>query len=567
MSLYSQMGQHSNASTVSQELNRPSNIATISSNASAITTSILVLILLYQIGFRFVVRYLLLHDRPPKGLKLVPGPVSTIPFLGRLHGVNAIAPWKTMHEFSNQYNKIFRLTAYGQMHIWVRDSKIAKDLLVKRAAKYSSRPAIAAIPGAEKGGQYLALNELDDHWRMQRRFAHTVFTASHRNNYHGIIQPEAKRMLYNLLEDPTDHFKQTDLFTARISARLCYGNASEASRHSRNAHEFIPQISPTASGPLMNIFPFLIHLPEWINTSKRWVRERRESERGLWVSELERVKRSLADGTAAPYSHARTYFERLEASKNNTGDTPADFGFPESEAAHAIGMLGTMAVFTIGGPLYTFSLVMTLHPEWQDRVKEEVDRVVGSDRIVDLSDSPDLPVLRACIKECLRWKPPVPLGVPRLVTEDDDYEGYHIPKGSVVHIIEQALSHDPEIYPEPTKYNPARWLEPEYPSYQEPLTVHPRLMGFSGFGSGRRVCPGIELTEAELLVACGSLVQNFEMLPNVDPKTGEKVVPDPENRNSNVIGGPTHFDFNLQVREGRAEKIRTMYEEVKDQLG
>jgi len=538
----------------------------MSSNTSTITTSILFLALVYQLGFRFIVRYLILHDRPPKGLRLVPGPTSTIPFLGRLHGVNAVAPWKTMHAFSNQYNKIFRLTAYGQMHIWIGDAKIARDLIVKRAAKYSSRPAIAAIPGAEKGGQYLALNELDDHWRMQRRFAHTVFAAAHQNNYHDIIQPEAVRMLYNLLNDPTDHFKQTDLFTARISARLCYGNPSEASRHSRNAHEFIAQISPTASGPAMNVFPFLIHLPEWINTSKRWVRERRERERELWVSELKRAKQSVADGTAAPHSYARTYFERLEAAKKNSGDSPAGFGFPEGEAAYAIGMLSTMAVFTIGGPLYTFYLAMVLHSDWQDKVRAEVDQVTGPDRMVTLSDSPDLPVLRACIKECLRWKPPVPLGVPRLVTEDDEYEGYYIPKGSVVHIIEQALSHDPEIYPEPTKYNPARWLEPEYPSYRVPLTVHPRLVGFSGFGSGRRVCPGIELTEAELLVACGSLVQNFDMLPNVDPKTGEKVFPDSENRNSNVIGGPTHFDFNMQIRKGRAEKIRRMYEEVRTQL-
>lgn len=296
------------------------------------------------------------------------------------------------------------------------------------------------------------------------------------------------------------------------------------------------------------------------------MRERRERERELWLSELERVKQSLANGTAAPHSYARTYFERLQAAKNNQGNTPAGFGFPESEAAYAIGMLSTMAIFTIGGPLYTFYLVMVLYPEWQDKAREEVDRVVGSDRIVGLSDSPDLPTLRACIKECLRWKPPVPLGVPRLVTEDDEYEGYYIPKGSVVHIIEQALSYDPELYPDPTKYNPARWLEPEYPSYQEPLTVHPRLMGFSGFGSGRRVCPGIELTEAELLIACGSLLQNFEMLPNVDPNTGEKLFPDPDNRNSNVIGGPNHFDFNLQVRAGRAERIRNMYEDVKDQL-
>ena len=516
-----------------------------------ILSSIVMLTFLYN----FAYRYLYLHDRPPKGLKRVPGPVSTIPFLGRLHGINAVAPWKTMHDFSNQYNKMFSLVAYGQQHIWIGDAKIAKDLLVKRAGKYSSRPNIPAIPGAEKGGQYLALNEYDEHWRMQRRFAHTVFTAAHQQKYYNVIGTEVMKLMHELMNNPKDHFAHTDLFTARISSRLCYGNASEALRHSRNAHEFIPQISPTAAGPIMNIFPFLIHLPEWINTSKRWIRERREQERELWTSELAQAKQALADGTLAENCYARTYFERAMAAKDNPNGTPADFGFPESEAAYAIGMLGTMAIFTIAAPLYTFLLVMTLHPDWQEKVREEVLTVVGLKQTVELNDSPNLPILRACIKECLRWKPPVPLGVPRLVTEDDEYEGYYIPKGSVVHIIEQALSHDPEVYPEPDKYNLARWLEPEYPSYQAPLSVHPRLMGFSGFGSGRRVCPGVELTEAELLIACGSLVQNFEMLPDVDSLTGKKMWPDPENRNSNVIGGPTHFDFDLRVRGGRREAI------------
>lgn len=315
----------------------------------------------------------------------------------------------------------------------------------------------------------------------------------------------------------------------------------------------------------MNILPFLIHLPEWLNPSNRWVRERREREKELWTSELARVKSQIESGTVIEPSYARTYFERQAKSTSST-NTPAGFGFPESEAAYAIGMLCTMAVFTIAGPLYTFFLVMTLHPEWQQKVFEELQSVTGNSRVVELSDSPNLPILRACIKECLRWKPPVPLGVPRLVTEDDEYDGYYIPKGSVVHIIEQSLSHDPELYPDPTVYNPARWLESSYPSYQEPLSVHPRLMGFSGFGSGRRVCPGVELTEAELLVACGSLISFFELKPLTDAVTGEVRWPDPENRNSNVIGGPVHFDFDLKVREGKGVEIMRMFEEIEEEV-
>lgn len=509
--------------------------------------------------YKFLYQYLVLHDRPPKGLKQIPGPTSTLPFLGRLHDIDGVAPWKSMHKFSDQYNKMFSMIGYGTQHIWIADRRIARELFVNRAAKYSSRPTLPTIPQHRTSGRYMSLNADDEHWRLQKRFTHAIFAEQHRSGYFGIIEPEVVRFLQGLVDKPRDHYNQTDILTARISARLGYGNVSEYARHTANANEFIAELSPTASGPLVNIFPFLWRIPECLNPAKRRVRERQEKETILWASEFARAKRSLKEGTAARYSYVKAYLDRVAAAKA-TGCS--DFGFDEAEAIEAIGMLVTMAIFTIGGPLYIFMLVMVLNPDWQEKVREEVLQVVGLDRLTQLSDSPNLPILRACIKECFRWKPPVPLGVPHLVTQDDNFEGYYIPEGSVVHIVEQALSLDPEVYPEPKKYNPARWLESQYPSFQEPLTKYPRLNGFHGFGSGARTCPGIEWTQAELLIACGSLVQNFDLLPDVDSTTGEKKWPDPDNRTSNVIGGPLHFDFNLQVREGRSEKIRSMYDEV-----
>ena len=398
---------------------------------------------------------------------------------------------------------------------------------------------------------------------MQRKFAHTALNTGYNNQYYGYISLEAKRFLFNLLQDPLDHYGQTDRFCGRISARLCYGSPNSAAAHCKNAAEFIPQISPSASGPITNIFPFLGRLPEWINTTKISCRQRREREERLWTGLMGQVRKEMEAGTAG-VSYARMYFER-KAAAAASGEAKS-FGFDDHEAAYAVGMLCTVAIFTIGGPLYCFFLAMVLHPEWQDKVRAEVDSVIGDGRLVELSDSPDLPILRACIKECLRWRPPVPLGVPRLVEHDDDYDGYFIPKGAVVHAIDLSMARDPSRYPDPETYNPARWLEPEYPTYQEPLTVYPRLLGHHGFGRGRRQCPGIEITESELLIACGSLVWAFTMQPNVGPD-GRPQWPDSNAFTSNVIGGPLPFKFDLKVRnEQRKAKIEELYEQERHLL-
>jgi hypothetical protein len=409
---------------------------------------------------------------------------------------------------------------------------------------------------------------LSDHWRNQRKFAHTVLTAGFNAKYYGYVSHEAKRFMYKLLIDPKDHFALTDRFCGRISARLGYGRPESAAAHCKNAGEFIPQISP--SGSYINLMPFLGGLPEFMNPSRRKVRERRDKEEKLWKGLMKQVRTEMDEGTA-PISYAKTYFERKEA---ETGKK--SFGFDDHEAAYAVGMLVTVAIFTIGGPLYCFFLSvcihslcirfcankpqMVLHPEWQDKVRKEYDEVIG-DRVVEVADAPNLPILRACIKECVRWRPPVPLGVPRLLEEDDEYNGYYLPKGAVIHAIDLALARDEKLYPDPEKFHPQRWLEPEYPTYKEPLTEHPRLMGHHGFGMGRRMCPGIEVTEAELLVACGSIVGCFYLNAEKD-KNGQPVMPPDYDFTPNLIGGPLPFKMDVVVRSPqKAERIRHWFEE------
>ncbi len=103
-------------------------------------------------------QYLLFKDRPPKGLKLVPGPGSTIPYIGRVD-IDAAAPWNSMRKWSDQFQGFFRLQACGEMHIWLGDSDIAQEMFCKRAATYSSRPEVPAVPGSHAQGQYLPLLE------------------------------------------------------------------------------------------------------------------------------------------------------------------------------------------------------------------------------------------------------------------------------------------------------------------------------------------------------------------------------------------------------------------------
>lgn len=104
----------------------------------------------------------------------------------------------------------------------------------------------------------------------------------------------------------------------------------------------------------------------------------------------------------------------------------------------------------------TFFLAMVLHPEVQHKAREEIDRVVGDGRLPTVKDRDHLPYVEAVLKEAFRWHPIAPMGLPHLVTEDDVYEGYLIPKDAIVipniwFVTTQLLLYNLSLYISPSK--------------------------------------------------------------------------------------------------------------------
>jgi cytochrome P450 len=83
--------------------------------------------------------------------------------------------------------------------------------------------------------------------------------------------------------------------------------------------------------------------------------------------------------------------------------------------------------------------------------QEELDRVVGPDRTPNFNDEPVLPYMRAIIKEILRWRPINKFGNNHYLVQDDWYNGYFLPKNSVIMANWWAIHYDEKYYPDPYK--------------------------------------------------------------------------------------------------------------------
>ena len=87
----------------------------------------------------------------------------------------------------------------------------------------------------------------------------------------------------------------------------------------------------------------------------------------------------------------------------------------------------------------------------------------------------------------------------------------------------RAMNRDETLYPDAENYNPARWLEPSYPTYREPLTTNPSIKNHSGFGWGRRTCAGQDYSEQVLLTIVASILWSCNIVKRVDPVTGLEI--------------------------------------------
>jgi len=75
---------------------------------------------------------------------------------------------------------------------------------------------------------------------------------------------------------------------------------------------------------------------------------------------------------------------------------------------------------------------MVVHPEVQRKIQQQLDDTLGMQRLPTFADREKLPFIDCVVWECLRWNPVLPLGLAHLVSEDDEYRGYFIPKGTSI---------------------------------------------------------------------------------------------------------------------------------------
>ncbi|TFY64163.1 hypothetical protein EVJ58_g2809 [Rhodofomes roseus] len=214
----------------------------------------------------------------------------------------------------------------------------------------------------------------------------------------------------------------------------------------------------------------------------------------------------------------------------------------------------------------TFMLYMLNHPQVLQKAREEMDAVVGTERMPDWDDEERLPYFVACIKETMRHRPLVPLGIPHATMEDDFYKGYHIPKGCMVIGNIWAMHRDSERFYNPTAFIPERFYEEGKPTRWGTGPISQERDHYS-FGWGRRFCQGSHIAEASLFITLSRLLWGLDFSAPLDPKTQRPILPDIANEEATWSEGfvsiPNPYKVRFAPRSAKhAELICDEFEAV-----
>jgi len=189
--------------------------------------------------------------------------------------------------------------------------------------------------------------------------------------------------------------------------------------------------------------------------------------------------------------------------------------------------------------LQTLVLALVNFPDAQRLAQEEIDHVIGDERAPTLDDIEKLPYMQAVIKETHRWRPVAPLAIPHASIEDLSYKDYLIPKGSALFLNNWGIFHDPDVFEEPSVFNPGRWLKEDLASNRTYDLI---------FGCARRVCPGIHLARNSLNMNAMNLIWAFNFNKAKDPVTKLDKVYDLYDFAREILTGPNHFDCIITPR-------------------
>ncbi|POS72543.1 isotrichodermin C-15 hydroxylase, partial [Diaporthe helianthi] len=237
-----------------------------------------------------------------------------------------------------------------------------------------------------------------------------------------------------------------------------------------------------------------VSLPTWIN----WILERRIRRQGA-VEHLDFFEQLIPADREPPKGKELRHLEQVAGQLLIAGYEPPSNWF----------------YFTI------YHLVQNRHV--LDNLTKEIRDSFETYDSITASAAASLPYLTYCLKESLRFTPPLLTGMP-VISPGAKVDGRYIPRGVVCQASLFSLARSPRNFHEPLQFRPERWITPDdnHPLY-DPQFADDKRAGFQPFSQGPRMCAGKEIAWWQIRVFLAKVLWKFDLEHVPGPNDAEGI--------------------------------------------
>ncbi|XP_065257747.1 cytochrome P450 1B1 [Emys orbicularis] len=483
-----------------------------------------------------------------------PGPFPW-PLIGNAAQLGS-APHLTFARLARTYGDVFQLRLGSRPVVVLNGERAIRGALIRQGAAFAGRPRFPSFQ-LVSGGRSLAFGGYSELWKLQRRLAHSTVRAfstgspAPRRLLEQHLLGEARALVALLVRGSAggaflDPGRSLVVAVANVMSALCFGR-----RYSHSDAEFLRLVGrneqfgrTVGAGSLVDALPWLQRFPNPVRAAYRAFRQLNRDFYSFVRGKFLQHRGSLRPG-AAPRDMLDAFIRLQQAQPR----------LPLEHVPATVTDIFGASQDTLSTALQWLIIFLIRYPKVQVKMQEEVDRIVGRDRLPCAEDQPHLPYVMAFLYESMRFSSFVPVTIPHATTVDTSIMGYFIPKDTVIFINQWSVNHDPEKWSNPEDFEPTRFLD-ENGFINKDLTSNVMI-----FSLGKRRCIGEELSKMQLFLFTSILVHqcNFIANPNEDSKMeftyGLTIKPKPFT--VNVTLRETMYLLDKAVQRLQAEKTAT----------
>ncbi|XP_026180005.1 cytochrome P450 2K1-like [Mastacembelus armatus] len=430
-----------------------------------------------------------------------PGP-KPLALLGNLLHVDFKRLDSSLFDLSKKYGPVFTVHFGLKKVLVLAGYRTVKQALINHAKEFGDREVTPIFHDFTKEHGILFSN--GDLWKEMRRFALTTL----RNFGMGKKLSEGKIIeeCHYLIEEfekqegkAFDNTKTIDYAVSNIISAIMFGKWFEykdpAFQSMLKRNREIVHLAGSTSILIYNLFPWLGPcIKNWRHLIK-FMKDYEVQVKGI-IEDLKQTQNPEL---------CRCFVDAFLTHKQNLEESGIkNLHYNDDNLLYSVMDLMLAGSETTGTTIQWCLLFMAKYPHIQDKVQEELDRVVGS-RQVQVEDRRNLPYTDAVIHETQRMANIGPMAIPHKTNQDVMFQGYFIKKGTTVFPLLTSVLYDESEWKTPYTFNPSHFLDKEGRFIRSDV--------FMAFSAGRRMCIGESLARMELFLFITSLLQRFRFAP------------------------------------------------------